>query len=72
MEKRLYRSTTDRKLNGVCGGIAEYLGVDSTLVRAAFLLLTLAGGPGFFLYIILWMIMPENPNRFAKLKNDQI
>ena len=71
MVKRLYRSTTDRKLNGVCGGIAEYLGVDSSLVRAAFILMTIAGGPGFFLYLVMWAVIPENPNRFEKLKNDQ-
>lgn len=71
MDKRLYRSVHDRKLAGICAGIAEYMGIDSTLVRAAFILMTLAGGPGFFLYIVLWFIMPENPTRFGKLKNDQ-
>ena len=71
MDKRLYRSATDRKMNGICGGIAEYFGVDSTLVRLAFVLLTLAGGPGLLLYIVMWAIVPENPNHFAKIKNGQ-
>lgn len=71
MDKRLYRSSSDRKLAGICAGIAEYMKVDPTLIRAAFILMTLAGGPGFFLYVVLWFIMPENPNRYGKLKNDQ-
>lgn len=71
MDKRLYRSTTDKKIGGVCAGIAEYFNVDSTLVRAAFILFALAGGPGLFLYIVLYFIMPENPSAFAKIKNDQ-
>lgn len=69
MEKRLYRSVTDRKMSGVCGGIAEYFDVDPTLVRLAFVLLSLAGGPGLLLYIILWMFIPENPHQFRKAKN---
>jgi phage shock protein PspC (stress-responsive transcriptional regulator) len=57
--KKLYRSRRDRRVAGVCGGIAEYLGVDPTWVRVAFLLATLAGGPGVLIYIVLWMVMPE-------------
>jgi phage shock protein C len=70
--KRLYRSTTDKKIAGVCGGIADYFDVDPTLVRAAFLLFALAGGPGILLYIVLWMVMPEDRSGFSKVKNDQI
>ena len=44
--KRLYKSRTDRMIDGVCGGIAEYFGLDSTLVRIAWVLLTLLGGTG--------------------------
>jgi phage shock protein C len=57
--KKLYRSRTDRKLLGVCAGIAEYFGVDPTLVRLAFVLMALAGGPGIIFYIILALIIPE-------------
>jgi phage shock protein PspC (stress-responsive transcriptional regulator) len=59
MEKRLHRSLTDKKIAGVCGGIAEYLGWDSTLVRLLWLILTLLGGSGVLIYIILWIVMPE-------------
>ena len=59
MEKRLQRSRRDHKLAGVCGGIAEYLGWDPTLVRVLWILLTLAGGSGVLIYLILWLVMPE-------------
>ena len=61
MEKRLYRSRTDRRLAGVCGGVAEYFGWDPTLVRIAWILLTLLGGSGVLLYLIFWLVMPEAP-----------
>lgn len=57
--KRLRKSSNHRALFGVAGGIAEYLNVDVTLVRLAFVLLTLAGGPGLVLYIIMALVMPE-------------
>lgn len=57
--KRLYRSRTNRKIEGVCGGLGEYFNVDPTLVRVLFVLMALAGGPGVILYIILWMVIPE-------------
>jgi phage shock protein PspC (stress-responsive transcriptional regulator) len=57
--KRLTRSSTDKKVAGVCGGIAEYFNIDSTLVRLIFVLATLLGGPGLILYIVLWIVMPE-------------
>ncbi|WP_353959161.1 PspC domain-containing protein [Corynebacterium coyleae] len=50
---------TDKYIAGVCGGIAKYFGVDSTLVRVVFILLVLAGVmPGLLAYIVAWMIMP--------------
>lgn len=58
-QKRLTKSATNKTIWGVCGGVAEYLNVDVTLVRLAFLLLTLAGGPGLILYILLAIIMPD-------------
>lgn len=57
--KRLQRSRRDRSLAGVCGGIAEYFGWDPTLVRVAWIVLTLLGGSGILLYLILWLVMPE-------------
>lgn len=59
MTKKLYRSRTDRKLAGVCAGLAEYFEVDPTIVRILFVLLALAGGPGLIFYIILALIIPE-------------
>jgi len=58
--RRLYKSRADRMLDGVCGGVAEYFGLDSTLVRLAWVLLTLVGGMGVVLYIIAMIIMPVN------------
>jgi phage shock protein C len=59
MEKRLHRSLTDKKIAGVCGGLAEYLGWDATLVRLLWVVLTLLGGSGVLIYIVLWIVMPE-------------
>ena len=59
MTKRLFRSN-DRMLGGVCAGIAEYLGWDPTMVRIAYILLSIAsiGFPGILVYVILWIVMP--------------
>ena len=58
-EKKLYKSATDSKLCGVCGGIAEYFGIDSTVVRLAWVLLTCFGGAGIWAYIIAAVIIPK-------------
>lgn len=58
--RRLYKSRGDRMLDGVCGGVAEYFGLDSTLVRLAWVLLILVGGMGILLYIVAMIIMPVN------------
>lgn len=60
--KKLRRSADDRIIAGVCGGIAEYFGVDSFIVRAIWVLFTLAGGSGIVLYIIAMLIMPDPVN----------
>lgn len=57
--KKLYKSSSDKKLAGVCGGIAEYFDVDSTIIRLAWVLFTLAGGAGLLAYIIAAIVMPE-------------
>ena len=58
--KRLYRSRSDTMIAGVCGGLAEYLGIDSTVVRLLYILLSVfsAGFPGVLVYIIAAIIMP--------------
>ena len=58
--KRLTRSTSDRRLAGVCGGIAQYLNVDPTVIRILFLIAMLCGGLGFWAYIIVWLAAPED------------
>lgn len=60
MEKRLVRSSLDKKIAGVCGGLARYFDIDATLVRVIFVLLALFSGGGLILYIILWLVMPES------------
>ncbi|MCH5186265.1 MAG: PspC domain-containing protein [Oscillospiraceae bacterium] len=57
--KRLYKSRTDRKLGGVCGGLAEYFGIDSTIVRLILVLAVVLFGTGILAYIIAWIIMPD-------------
>lgn len=59
MNPRLMRSEDERMIAGVCGGLAQYLGVDPVFVRLAFLLLIPAGGVGLPLYFILMIIMPS-------------
>ncbi len=59
MDKKLYKSDTDRKICGVCGGLAEYFGMDSTIVRLIFAFLAVFGGPGILIYIVAAVIMPE-------------
>lgn len=60
-EKKLYKSSTDKKLAGVCGGIAEYFNIDSTLVHLGWVLFSLLGGSGLLAYIIAAIIMPDRP-----------
>lgn len=60
-ERRLYKSRWDRKIFGVCGGIAEFFGLDPSLVRIGFVLLLLFGGGGGILYLIAAMILSDNP-----------
>lgn len=59
--KKLARSRKDEKIAGVCGGFAEYLEIDSTLVRVIWLMLAFFGGWGLFAYIIAWIVMPVAP-----------
>jgi phage shock protein C len=61
--KRLYRSRTDRKLGGVCGGLAVYLGMDANLVRVLAVLSLLLPGPQIIAYLLAWIIVPEEPVR---------
>lgn len=57
--KKLTKSSRDRKIAGVCGGIAEYFGIDSTIVRIGLILFCCMGGGGFLAYVLAACIMPE-------------
>ena len=61
MSKKLYRSKNDRMIAGVCGGLADYFNVDSSLVRLAVLFIFLFQGIGLIAYIIAWIVMSEEP-----------
>ncbi|MGG1659332.1 PspC domain-containing protein [Brevibacillus sp. NRS-1366] len=61
MERRLYRSQQDKRLFGICGGIARFLGIDSTLVRVGVVILTVCTGIPILIYLLLAMIMPKEP-----------
>ena len=56
--KRLYRSRKEKVIAGVCGGLAEYFGVDPTLIRLIFVLFLLVGGSAFLVYLAMWLIVP--------------
>lgn len=58
MARKMYKSSTDKKISGVCGGIAEYFDIDPTLVRVITVLLILGWGSGLILYIVLALVMP--------------
>ena len=74
--KRLYRSTKDKKILGVCAGIAEYFNIDPTIVRLIYAVVSLftSGFPGLILYLILAFIMPEDDGTIdttAEKKDDE-
>jgi phage shock protein C len=57
---KLYRSAKQRVIGGVAGGLAEYFDIDPVIVRLVFVIVALAGGGGLLVYIILWIVLPEN------------
>ena len=61
MEKKLYRSTINKKIAGVCGGLAEYLNIDASIIRIIWALLILCAGTGLIAYIACALIIPEDP-----------
>ena len=64
-EKKLYKSKKDKKIFGVCGGVAEYLGIDPTIVRVLWLATILFGGVGVLVYLICALVIPDNPNEIS-------
>ena len=63
--RKLYRSRTDRKLAGVCGGLAEYFNLDPTLIRVLFIILAVLGGSGIIIYLAMWILVPNQPQGAA-------
>jgi phage shock protein PspC (stress-responsive transcriptional regulator) len=61
MYKKLYRSRTDRKLCGVCSGLGKYFDIDPTIVRIVFVALVFCGTMGFWMYLIMAIVVPEEP-----------
>ena len=62
MQKKLYRNTKEEKIAGVCAGLAEYFGIDPTLVRLAWAFLVLCAGTGVLAYIVCALVIPEKPD----------
>lgn len=63
-QKKLYRSKKDKMVAGVCGGLAEYFDIDPVIIRVIAVVLLLPGGlPGLLPYVILWVVVPKNPEQ---------
>ena len=67
--RKLFRSRTDRSIAGICGGLAEFFHVDTTVLRLITLFLILFGGLSIWAYIILWIVIPEEPARKFSIHN---
>jgi phage shock protein C len=70
MEKKLYRDELNKKVAGVCAGLAEYLSVDVTIIRVLFLLALIFKGGGGLVYIVLWIALPKKPYNLNNLNVD--
>ncbi|MBQ5694429.1 MAG: PspC domain-containing protein [Bacteroidaceae bacterium] len=60
MDKKFVLSSSDKKIAGVCGGIAEYFGIDTLLVRIAFVVFAVIGSLSFWVYLLLWLLAPKS------------
>lgn len=70
--RRLYRSQTNKMIGGVCGGLADYLNLDPTLIRALFVLMALTPLHGVLVYIILWIITPPESRAAAIIPGPEV
>ena len=68
MEKKLYRSRMDKKLVGVCGGVAKYFNIDPTMVRVAWAIVSVFAGAGILAYIVCALIIPEEPSNIIDVE----
>ncbi len=69
--ERLYRSSTEKVIGGVAGGLSDYFDIDVVLARVIFVLLALFGGGGVLIYIVMWIIIPEQKNINTGYTNSQ-
>ncbi len=65
MNKKLYKSRTDKKIDGVCGGLGAYLGIDPTVIRLLWIVFACFGGGGILAYIIAMIVIPEEPEDYV-------
>ncbi len=61
--KRLYRSRKEKIIGGVCGGVAEHFSVDPVIIRLLWIFASLLWGAGIILYLVAWLIIPQNPKQ---------
>ena len=71
MPTKLYRSETNRVIGGVCAGLGDFFQIDSTIVRFIFIIITLFGGGGILLYLVLWLIIPSDTST-SEITKDNI
>ena len=71
-DRKLYRSQQSRMIGGVCGGMAEYFGIDPNLMRLLFIVLTFLGGTGILIYIASLIIIPNNPDQTIPEKSESL
>lgn len=69
--KKLYRIPRQGMIGGVCAGLGEYLAFDPTIIRLIFVLLFLAGSSGFWIYIIMWLVVPPKPGDLKTMSEKQ-
>ena len=72
MERKLYRSYSERQLAGVCGGLARYLKLDVTIVRFLFVFMALLGGPGLLIYLVMAIVVPEEQRKIKIRQGTEI
>ncbi len=69
---KLYRSSTDKVIGGVAGGLADYFNMDAVIIRILFVLLAIFGGGGVLIYIIMWIAIPAQTQNYAGIKTEDV
>lgn len=65
VERRLYRSSSQKVIGGVCGGLGDYFAIDPVWFRIGFVVLAIAGGSGILIYLLMWLIVPPQPDGYV-------